>query len=640
MKTAFFQTCLGVFQGGGCRAAAFAGAYAEAAARGVHFAEVAGTSAGAIVAALVGAGATPEQLERLVAELDFTALLVPPDVPARPLRSPVWLRAFFRFLAATPLGSYTPFFSHLGLHSSRGIEEWMNRRLCELVGGGVRRVKFSDLVLPTWIVATDLKTRDAKIWSNSRTPHDDVASAVRASCSIPFFFQPAESRYIDGGALSNLPTFVYTLPGATDRPLSSRILAFALDEDIESDADSQSPVDLVRSVLNAVVDGGRDLQATIQRNVHRISIPTGRVRATDFGKMTPEIVTSLAANGRAATASFFDSELQRVRAVQVGSNTLEDVEEIYSAVTETLQYAAREVIISEKDTDWVYPLFPTLLCWLSSGVRVRAQVQSSAQGQKDLYRRRLLRALGVELSEPNQIFLSAYIVDPDDSDASSAIVDIPYSGHYSRSRRATRYFGRADFRAIQCIRDQALAGWAPKGESQCVPTIERVSEEDVLRRLAMVRQYGHPSVSMAYQNVKLASLISLTRFVREFKTRQISPFIDLLTKNNLDLFAPSAVRLADGGLSVIGPPVLEKSGSDYILIEGTTRAVYCRDHGIDEIRCVVVDGVREPLPSREMLPIGRVRMSGRHIPIGDRYDGFNHTHFRHIEESLRPLDSL
>ena len=47
--TSFFKSSAGVFQGGGCRAAAFVGGYSEAIRRGVSFAEVAGTSAGSIV---------------------------------------------------------------------------------------------------------------------------------------------------------------------------------------------------------------------------------------------------------------------------------------------------------------------------------------------------------------------------------------------------------------------------------------------------------------------------------------------------------------------------------------------------------------------------------------------------------------
>src|SRR5882672_5351355 len=82
-KTIFFKSCLGVFQGGGCRAAAFAGAYEEAARRGVSFSEVAGTSAGSIVAALIGAGATPPFVREKLSKLDFKSFLNAPERTAK-----------------------------------------------------------------------------------------------------------------------------------------------------------------------------------------------------------------------------------------------------------------------------------------------------------------------------------------------------------------------------------------------------------------------------------------------------------------------------------------------------------------------------------------------------------------------------
>jgi len=78
-RTRFFQTCFGVFQGGGCRGAAFVGALEQATARGVDFAGVAGTSAGSIVAALLGAGATPDYLRKVLQELSFMGLLEDPE---------------------------------------------------------------------------------------------------------------------------------------------------------------------------------------------------------------------------------------------------------------------------------------------------------------------------------------------------------------------------------------------------------------------------------------------------------------------------------------------------------------------------------------------------------------------------------
>src|SRR6266567_1055362 len=77
-QTRFYSDCVGVFQGGGCRAAAFAGAYDAAFTLGVRFSEVAGTSAGSIVAALLAAGAEPQFLLSKLTELDFRQFLLPP----------------------------------------------------------------------------------------------------------------------------------------------------------------------------------------------------------------------------------------------------------------------------------------------------------------------------------------------------------------------------------------------------------------------------------------------------------------------------------------------------------------------------------------------------------------------------------
>ena len=69
--TKYFTSCKGVFQGGGCKAIAYIGAYKKAYQRGVFFSELAGTSAGSIIAALIAAGATPNYLEEIVLKLDF-----------------------------------------------------------------------------------------------------------------------------------------------------------------------------------------------------------------------------------------------------------------------------------------------------------------------------------------------------------------------------------------------------------------------------------------------------------------------------------------------------------------------------------------------------------------------------------------
>src|ERR1035438_9113530 len=78
-RTTFFQHCPMVFQGGGCRAVALAGAYKAALQAGVHATRVAGTSAGSIMAALVGAGATPERILQILSNTPFASFLTPPE---------------------------------------------------------------------------------------------------------------------------------------------------------------------------------------------------------------------------------------------------------------------------------------------------------------------------------------------------------------------------------------------------------------------------------------------------------------------------------------------------------------------------------------------------------------------------------
>src|SRR6202795_2988391 len=76
-QTVFFDSCRAVFQGGGCRAAALAGAYRAAKAAGMHFTAVAGTSAGAILDVLIGAGAEVDWIVDRVSTLKSERFLAP-----------------------------------------------------------------------------------------------------------------------------------------------------------------------------------------------------------------------------------------------------------------------------------------------------------------------------------------------------------------------------------------------------------------------------------------------------------------------------------------------------------------------------------------------------------------------------------
>ncbi|MEO8748402.1 MAG: patatin-like phospholipase family protein, partial [Rhodanobacter sp.] len=286
-QTQFFQVCRGVFEGGGCRGAAHVGAYDAAVRCGVNFSEVAGTSAGSIVAVLVAAGASPDYLLKTVAYLKFSTLL---SEPKGRIATPWLARCIGPLLRGSKriLGKISQKGS---AYSSERIQQWLDDRLAELLPLAERPIKFKDLLLPTWIVATDLSGRRAKIWSTMYTPDENVGFAVRCSCSIPLFFEPVEAGadlYVDGGMLSNLPAFVFAEERMNVLALGGRILGFRL----EGDAQQSTHLDigwLIGRLIDTAISGATKIQRALLSNVSTVQIPTGQVSSTNFNVSSEEV---------------------------------------------------------------------------------------------------------------------------------------------------------------------------------------------------------------------------------------------------------------------------------------------------------------------------------------------------------------
>jgi len=204
-----------VFEGGGVKGIALVGAAAVIEAAGYQFHNLAGTSAGAIVAALLGAGYTAAELQAILTALDFTTLTDPTTV-----------------LSRIPLvGPYLGILTDLGMYQGEVfltlMREW-------LAAKGVRT--FGDLVLPdetetryrfkVHVVASDISRGAMLILPDDAPAYGleperlEVALAVRMSLSIPYFFTPVrmtntlgQACYIvDGGLLSNFPIELFDTP--------------------------------------------------------------------------------------------------------------------------------------------------------------------------------------------------------------------------------------------------------------------------------------------------------------------------------------------------------------------------------------------------------------------------------------------
>ena len=162
-----------VLGGGGARGFAHVGVIKALEAAGIKPDIVAGSSSGAIVAALYAGGYSGLELERLAVDLDQGTLI---DFS---LFGEGWVRG-------------------------EALQGWVNDAL--------RNVPIEKLAKPFAVVATDAKTGRMVIFNRG-----DPGLAVRASSSVPDLFIPPVIdgvAYIDGGLTSPVPVRVAKAMGA------------------------------------------------------------------------------------------------------------------------------------------------------------------------------------------------------------------------------------------------------------------------------------------------------------------------------------------------------------------------------------------------------------------------------------------
>jgi predicted acylesterase/phospholipase RssA len=221
-----------VFQGGGVRGIAHAGAlYNKPSWCQVH--GVGGTSAGALVAALLAVGKEHKELKAILESPELFRLLSDEDqARSERLRKASHelqprLKSFFskrsgwRRLQRIPdalaiqriLSDSWPDLKGIwdawGVHGSSKLRSWLDEVLEGRSFGDVKEAKHVDDLR---IVAADLRAQKYRIFDIANDRAHLISQAVHASVSMPLFFVPFrvdEDVYVDGGILSNFPSFLF-----------------------------------------------------------------------------------------------------------------------------------------------------------------------------------------------------------------------------------------------------------------------------------------------------------------------------------------------------------------------------------------------------------------------------------------------
>ncbi|MEB3220634.1 MAG: patatin-like phospholipase family protein [Candidatus Sericytochromatia bacterium] len=303
-----------VFQGGGVKGSAYAGAIDVLARAGAldRVERVAGTSAGAITATMLAIGAGPEGLMRSVRETDFGSFL---DIG--------W----------NLLADANRLLHHYGVAPGQHFAELLGDEVARYTGDrgttlGQLRAKaeahpgrFHDL----YIVSSNITRQRSQVLCADNHPEMPIWLAVRASMSMPFIFEPVrvgEEVFVDGGLSWNYPVDLFDHPELylagprSGHPRSDETLGFSLEPKalFESGVrDWSSLPGHTESLLAYTTSLMGFLSETANaEHLHPEDIPRTifiddlGVRATDF-KAPKDVIERLIASGAGSARSWLAS---------------------------------------------------------------------------------------------------------------------------------------------------------------------------------------------------------------------------------------------------------------------------------------------------------------------------------------------
>ena len=227
-----------VLGGGGARGAAHVGVLKVIERERIPIDYVAGTSMGAIVGTLYASGRDAAEIEGVINSIDWHDALT--DKGPRSEHSIRSKKNDVEFAISMEAG-----FNHGKLQFPTGLIqgqrlELLLRRLL-IASSDIKN--FDELQIPFRAVATNLATMKPVVFDSG-----DLATAVRASMSVPGAFEPVRYQdmvLVDGGLVDNVPVDVV-------REMGADVLIVV---DVRTPLSSASELDTLASILNQVING-------------------------------------------------------------------------------------------------------------------------------------------------------------------------------------------------------------------------------------------------------------------------------------------------------------------------------------------------------------------------------------------------
>jgi NTE family protein len=332
----------GVFEGGGAKGYAHVGALQAIEARGIELEAVAGSSIGAIIALLIAAGFTADELFRKTEQGNsgllstswierfdrkdwasfekFRAEYLVGPMPQVPTKLGIFKLVKLGCSAVSAFRRHAHLFDQIwtrfGLTNANGFRLWLEGIVREKLNIAAEPVLFRHLKIPLKVVAGDLLSGKMRVFSSSSDADLSAIDAAVASASYPLFFQPFPfqgSLFVDGGLVSNLPAWVFdderlkqikSTPTFGFRFVEVPLLSRPSGE--ENETPSSFP-EFVKRLLNTSIFGGQTLGARGIEEYYAFDLAADidSLAFHEIEAKAPDLVEA----GREGVTKFFDSQI-------------------------------------------------------------------------------------------------------------------------------------------------------------------------------------------------------------------------------------------------------------------------------------------------------------------------------------------
>jgi len=299
-----------VFEGGGVKGIGLVGAVSEIEKAGYEFVNLAGTSAGAIVASLLAVGYSSVELKQELEKLNYNHFKD---------------EGFLDKLGFLGKGLSLGF--EYGIYEGEFFENWLEGLLAakKMTTFGQIKTKYKEdkYKYKFQAIAADITDRRLLVLPNDlklfgiKPDEFSISRAVRMSMSIPFFFEPVELRdtngrkhfIVDGGLLSNYP--IWLLDDGTDDPPWPTFGFKLMEPDKRKPKKAKrnpinNPISFLKAIVGTMLDAHDSYHISKSKGDYdrTIGIPTvitingndKEIGTTDFG-ITQEESQALYENG-------------------------------------------------------------------------------------------------------------------------------------------------------------------------------------------------------------------------------------------------------------------------------------------------------------------------------------------------------